>query len=187
MTPTDDRRRFILNSGAAAVAMTAAALTPNASAAGKTNDKYADPTNPMLPASNMELDLRGDLLASDRAGQTVVQWMGERATEPSDLVRNYSLRVLGDIAEFNPQYVIPTGPIIEALNYPRATDRSKSVFVAHLLTLNSQSARDEILKSGVPNVLRLLAASMPDRRRSCASCCRRSRSMRRAGARRWLR
>lgn len=58
MTPTDDRRRFILNSGAAAVAMTAAALTPNASAAGKTNDKYADPTNPMLPASNMELDLR---------------------------------------------------------------------------------------------------------------------------------
>lgn len=58
MTQTDDRRRFILNSGAAAVAVAAAALTPNASAAGKTNDKYADPTNPMLPPSNMELDLR---------------------------------------------------------------------------------------------------------------------------------
>lgn len=104
------------------------------------------------------------LLAYHRDGQKVVQWMIERIKDPSDLVRNNSLRVLGDLAEFHPQYVIPTTPIIEALNYPRATDRSKSVFVAHLLTLNSQSARDEILKSGVPNVLRLLASSMPDQR-----------------------
>lgn len=58
MSQTDDRRRFILNTGAAAAAVAAAALTPHAYAAGNANDKYADPPNPMLPPSNMELDLR---------------------------------------------------------------------------------------------------------------------------------
>ena len=61
MPQTEDRRRFLL-SGAAATATIAAATTAvhssNAQAAGKPSEKYADPANPMLPPSNMVLDLR---------------------------------------------------------------------------------------------------------------------------------
>jgi nicotinamidase-related amidase len=58
MSQTDDRRRFLKTSGAATAAAVAAALPAVANAAGKSNDKYADPQNPMLPPSNMVLDLR---------------------------------------------------------------------------------------------------------------------------------
>lgn len=58
MSQTDNRRRFIVNTGAAAAAIAATAISTNASAAGKGTDRYADPVNPMLPPSNMELDLR---------------------------------------------------------------------------------------------------------------------------------
>jgi nicotinamidase-related amidase len=58
MSQTDDRRRFLLSSGAATAAAVAAALPAAATAAGKAGDKYADPQSPMLPPSNMVLDLR---------------------------------------------------------------------------------------------------------------------------------
>lgn len=58
MSQTDDRRRFLLNTGAAAAAVATAAISTHAAAASKGADKYADPANPMLPPSNMELDLR---------------------------------------------------------------------------------------------------------------------------------
>lgn len=104
------------------------------------------------------------LLAYCKDGQKVTNLMVDRVKDPSDLVRNNALRVLGDVAEFYPQFIIPTAPIVQALNFPRASDRSKSVFVAHLLVLNSQSARDEILKTGVPSLLDLLKAKMPDQK-----------------------
>lgn len=59
MSHPEDRRRLLLNGGAATAALAAAALSPStAAAAGAARDKYADPSNPMLPASNMVLDLR---------------------------------------------------------------------------------------------------------------------------------
>jgi nicotinamidase-related amidase len=58
MSQTDDRRRFLKSGGAATAALAASALATGAHAADKASDKYADPASPVLPPSNMELDLR---------------------------------------------------------------------------------------------------------------------------------
>lgn len=59
MSHTEDRRHFLMSGTAATAAAAAAVITPSAAlAAGNPQDKYADPANPMLPASNMVLDLR---------------------------------------------------------------------------------------------------------------------------------
>jgi hypothetical protein len=104
------------------------------------------------------------LLAYLKDGDKLVSLMLTRIKDSDPLVRNNVLRVLGDIAEFHQQHVIPVKPIVEALNFPRASDRSKAIYVAFLLSLNVQSARDEIRKTAIPNLLRLLAGKQPDSR-----------------------
>lgn len=51
------------------------------------------------------------------------------------------MRVLGDMAEFHPEYVIPVTPVLEALKFPRVSDRSKALYVVYLTALSSQDAR----------------------------------------------
>lgn len=53
------RRTFLANGAAVAAALATAAVAPSASGAAPaaTVDKYADPANPMLPPSDMKLDL----------------------------------------------------------------------------------------------------------------------------------
>ena len=97
-------------------------------------------------------------------GKKVIPPLIEKIRDPDAIVRNNSLRVLGEIAEFHPEFVIPIKPIIPALNYPKASDRSKAVFIVYLLSLNSSSARDEILKEAVPNLLLLLETKIPDQK-----------------------
>jgi nicotinamidase-related amidase len=59
MSQTENRRSFLVSGGAATAAAVAATVAPmTASAAATSPDKYADPASPMLPASNMVLDLR---------------------------------------------------------------------------------------------------------------------------------
>ncbi len=104
------------------------------------------------------------LLAYLKDGKKVVSAMVERIKDPDAMVRNNVLRVLGDMAEFHPEFVIPAGPVLEALNFPRVSDRSKAVYVAYLLALNSQQVRETILKTSVPELLAFLASKQPDHR-----------------------
>lgn len=104
------------------------------------------------------------LLAYLKDGKKVVSAMVERIKDPDPMVRNNVLRVLGDMAEFHPEFVIPAGPVLEALNFPRVSDRSKAVYVAYLLALNSQQVREQILKTSVPELLTFLASKQPDHR-----------------------
>lgn len=97
-------------------------------------------------------------------GRKIVAPLVERVQDPDPIVRNNALRVLGDIAEFNPEFVIPVKPLIGALNYPRSTDRSKAVYVVYMLSLHSSSAREELLSNGVPNLLLLLESKIPDQK-----------------------
>lgn len=112
------------------------------------------------------------LLAYLKEGRKVVGYLVDRIKDPSDHVRNNALRVLGDIAEFHPEFPVPVRPIIDALNFPRVTDRAKASYVAYLLALNSQQAKEEILRTGVPNLLRLLASKQPDQRELAHSTLR---------------
>ena len=80
------------------------------------------------------------------------------------LVRNNVLRVLGDIAERNKDVVLPSKPFLEALEFPRSSDRSKAVFVVLMMSSGSQQVREDILKNSVPALLAMLKGNQPDQR-----------------------
>jgi hypothetical protein len=84
--------------------------------------------------------------------------------DPEPLVRNNALRVLGDIAEKNKEVILPIKPFLEALEFPRTSDRSKAIFVVMMMSTGSQQVREEILKSGVPALLAMLKGNQPDQR-----------------------
>ena len=104
------------------------------------------------------------LLAYFKEGKRVVSAMVERIKDPDAVVRNNALRVLGDIAEFHPEFVIPVKPVLEAFQFPRVSDRSKAIYVAYLLALNSQQVREQILKASVPTLIQIMESTQPDHR-----------------------
>jgi hypothetical protein len=104
------------------------------------------------------------LIAYLMDGKKVVPPLVERIKDPDMIVRNNTLRVLGDIAETHPEFVIPVKPLIAALNYPKSSDRSKSVYAVYMLASNSSASREEILRDGVPNLLLLLETKVPDQK-----------------------
>lgn len=94
--------------------------------------------------------------------KTVADALVERVRDPDAIVRNNALRVLGDIATNNKDIVIPTGPILPALDYPKVSDRSKALYLVYLLSLTSNQVREEILKSSVPTLVALMECKQPD-------------------------
>lgn len=104
------------------------------------------------------------LLAYLPDGNKVISYMVDRIRDPSDLVRNNVLRVLGDMADGHPEFVIPLRPVAEAMNFPRVSDRSKSIYVVSNLVTHSRDARDSVMKDDIPVVLRILESKQPDHR-----------------------
>ena len=104
------------------------------------------------------------LLAYLNEAEKVAALMIPAIKDPEPLVRNNALRVLGDIAEKNKEVILPIKPILEALEFPRSSDRSKAVFLAMMMASGSQQVRDEILKTGVPSLLSMLKGNQPDQR-----------------------
>lgn len=102
------------------------------------------------------------LLAYLADGKKVVSLMRDRIKDSDAEVRNNALRVLGDIAEFHTEIVIPIQPVLEALRFPRVSDRSKALYVAYLTALNSQDARNQILKGWVPELLNIIESKQID-------------------------
>lgn len=119
----------------------------------------------------LEFDRRADfraaaafLLAYQKDGKNLVKQMLGRIRDADPTVRNNALRVLGDVAEFHSELIIPIKPVIEAFEFPRVSDRSKALYLAYLLSLNSQQSRDEILKASVPTLLQMMTSRQPDHR-----------------------
>jgi len=102
------------------------------------------------------------LLAYHKDGKKVVSLMVDRIKDPDVETRNNALRVLGDMAEFHPEFVIPVGSVLEALKFPRVSDRSKALYVVYLSALSSQDARNQILKKWVPEILEILQCKQID-------------------------
>lgn len=97
-------------------------------------------------------------------GKKVVDAMVKRIRDPEPLVRNNALRVLGDIAEFHPDLVIPRKPVLEALNFPRVSDRSKALYLTYVATVHSAEWKEDLIKGAVPTLLTLMASQQPDHR-----------------------
>lgn len=104
------------------------------------------------------------LLAYLNDPQKVALYLLPAIKDAEPLVRNNALRVLGDIAERHKEVVLPSKPLIEALNFPRASDRSKAVFVVMMMADGSQQVRQDILNEGVPPLLAMLKGNQPDQR-----------------------
>lgn len=104
------------------------------------------------------------LLAYLKDGKKVLDCMVGRIRDPNDLVRNNALRVLSHIAEFHRNLLIPITPVIEALDFPRVSDRSKALLVLYGLSLSSRDYKTKILENGVPTLIRLLASGQPGHR-----------------------
>ena len=104
------------------------------------------------------------LLAYLNDPQKVALYLIPAIKDSEPLVRNNALRVLGDIAERHKEVVLPSKPLIEALNFPRASDRSKAVFVVMMMTAGSQQVRQDVLAEGVPPLLAMLKGNQPDQR-----------------------
>lgn len=104
------------------------------------------------------------LVAYSKDGKKVVSMLVDRVKDPEPQVRNNALRVLGDIAEFHSDLVIPTQPILEAIQFPRASDRSKAIYTLYNMALHSSQVREQILKGHVPEVVNMLASKQPDHR-----------------------
>lgn len=104
------------------------------------------------------------VLAYLKDGKKVVGCMMDRIRDPHDLVRNNALRVLSHIAEFHRNLLIPILPVIEALDFPRVSDRSKALLVLYGLSLSSRDYKKKILENGVPTLIRLLASGQPGHR-----------------------
>jgi hypothetical protein len=102
------------------------------------------------------------LLAYTKDGQKLVNWLVERIYDSDYVVRNNAMRVLGDVAEFHPEFIIPLHPILQALQFPRVSDRSKAVYVAYTMAVNSPQTREEIKRSAIPELLAMLDAKQPD-------------------------
>lgn len=103
------------------------------------------------------------LLAYHKDGKAVVSQMVGRIKDPEPLVRNNALRVLGDIAEYHAELIIPVPPVVQALEFPRVSDRSKALYVVYLQTMHSPKARDEVLKA-IPVLVDLIQSKQPDHR-----------------------
>ena len=65
------------------------------------------------------------VLAYLKDGKKVISLMVDRIKDREPTVRNNAMRVLGDVAEFHPELVIPIQPIIEAFRFPKVSDRRK--------------------------------------------------------------
>ncbi len=118
-----------------------------------------------IQANDKRADWRANasfLLAYLTDGKKVISYMRDRIKDSDAEVRNNALRVLGDIAEFHTELIIPIQPVLEALRFPRVSDRSKALYVIYLSALHSQDTRNQILKSSVPEILTIIESKQID-------------------------
>ncbi len=113
-------------------------------------------TNPLLRGQAVYV------LAYLKDGKKLVSILLDHIKDPDFEVRNNVLRVLGEIAEFHSEVVFPIKPVLEVLNYPRVSDRSKATAILASLVEKSQEARTIVLQQAVPQLLKLLASYQPD-------------------------
>jgi len=94
-------------------------------------------------------------------GNEVIRLMQESLHDPSFSVRNNALRVLGDVTEYHPQLVVSVAPILEALAFPKVSDRMKAVYILNLMVMNSNKVREEVLKHSIPDLFALMNTEQP--------------------------
>lgn len=104
------------------------------------------------------------LLAYSKDGKRVVDGLLGGVADPEDIVRNNVMRVLGDIAEYHSEFLIPIKPVAAALNFPRVSDRSKAINVVYFLAMGSAQARQYLMENKLGTLVSLMGSIQPDHR-----------------------
>ena len=93
--------------------------------------------------------------------QEIVQILSQHINDPSSLVRNNALRVLGATIQTAKMTEIDVTPFLGLLNSPDETDRNKTLWV--LLTVSkSKKAKPILIQKAGENLIQLLALKQPN-------------------------
>lgn len=101
------------------------------------------------------------LLAHIKNGRTVAKYVLGSVEDPSEMVRNNAVRVLGEIAMKHSDIDIPVEPILKVLNFPATTDRNKAGYVLSSLS-QKQKNKKPIVQSGGAFLLEMLKLKQPN-------------------------
>lgn len=116
--------------------------------------------------------LREDADAEDRAAATyllahapepraVVPALVQAMRDPSSLVRNNAMRVLGMALLFRRPIDVPLEPVLRAIDLPETTGRNKALLVLQGLAQRPE-LRPRIAREAGPTLLRLLHLTQPN-------------------------
>ena len=91
----------------------------------------------------------------------IVQILSQHINDPSGLVRNDALRVIGSTAQTTKMTEIDVTPFLGLLNSPDETDRNKTLWV--LMTASkSKKAKPILIQNAGENLINLLALKQPN-------------------------
>ncbi len=105
------------------------------------------------------------LLAYAPDKEKVISLCLEKLHDPNDTVRNSALRLLAGVAQRYKQYIIPERPIIEALGFPRLSDRYRSLQILGSLILQRSSVKETLKRTALERLISLLEVEEPEERK----------------------
>jgi hypothetical protein len=101
------------------------------------------------------------LLAHIKNGRAVANYVLGSVGDPSEMVRNNAVRVLGEIAMKHTEIDIPVEPILKVLNFPATTDRNKAGYVLSSLSQKPMNMKP-IIQSGGFILFEMLKLKQPN-------------------------
>lgn len=108
---------------------------------------------------------RGDaifILAHDNHYQEIANFLINFTDDPSDLVRNNAMRVLGAIVDKHKVENLKLKKIIQALNYPYVTDRNKAAYVLFGIIKSNPATHSQIIHQSGNTLIELLKLKQPN-------------------------
>lgn len=102
------------------------------------------------------------LLGNGNNPQELVDYLVDFIDDPSDLVRNNVMRVLGFIVDKHPVKNVDVNKVIKALNYPYVTDRNKAGFILWGIAKSDKGSHKIIVREAGENLLKLLELKQPN-------------------------
>lgn len=100
------------------------------------------------------------LLAYLKNGKKVSDAMADALRDPDESVRAAGLEVLSDISVYHSAVPLNINRLVDALDYPSSSDRSKAMAVL-VGKVEDPKYRGYLLKFGAPRLLRLLQLKQP--------------------------
>ncbi|WP_133131368.1 HEAT repeat domain-containing protein [Legionella yabuuchiae] len=110
-------------------------------------------------------NVRGDaifILANDNHHQEIAEFLINFTDDPSDLVRNNVMRVLGAIAAKHKVDNLKIERIIQALNYPYVTDRNKAAYVLLGIIKSDPGTHTQVINQAGQTLIELLKLKQPN-------------------------